>query len=105
MCRACYAVVIAAEPEQQRLRRAAGLEVQVLATGTSFDAAKGIDPAPDVVIVHATAPEPPAERDAAIVWVGDAAPEWADVSVPDDPALPDALPGAVVRALIARRSR
>lgn len=105
MCRACYAVVVAPEAEQQRLRRAAGLEVQVIQTTTAFEAATAVEPTPDVLIVHAASPLASASAGPAVVWIGEHAPDWADVQVPDDEALADALPGAVVRALIERRKR
>ena len=107
MCRACYAVVVAADAEQQRLRRAAGLDVQVVAMTASLADAVGLDPMPDVLIVHASAADPAAaaQDGAAVVWVGDDAPEWADLAIADDASLNDALPGACVKALIARRTR
>jgi hypothetical protein len=107
MCRACYAVVVGPEAEQQRLRRAAGLDVQVVAMTASFTDALTMDPAPDVLIVHAGSPlQPPGEpAGPAIVWVGSDAPGWVDHAAPDDEALGDALPGAIVKALVARRSR
>jgi len=107
MCRACYAVVVAADADQQRLRRAAGLDVQVVAMTASLSDAVALDPTPDVLIVHENAADPAASthEGPAVVWIGADAPAWADQVLADDAALNDALPGAVVRALIARRSR
>lgn len=105
MCRACYAVVVAPVEAQPRLRRAAGLDVQVVAMVTSFAEALTIDPPPDVIIVgDGVGDAPPPGMTAAIVVVGSAAIS-ADERIDDGEDLPDRLPGAVVRALIARRGR
>lgn len=105
MCRACHAIVVAGSDAHNRLRRAAGLEVQVVALTTSFAEASAMDPAPDVLIVHADAADLEQAPEPAVVWVGADPPDWVDASVPDDDGLNDALPGAVVRALIQRRKR
>lgn len=107
MCRACYAVVVASDADQQRLRRAAGLDVQVVAMTASLSDAVGLDPTPDVLIVHADAADPAASTQdgPAVVWIGADPPAWADQALADDAGLNDALPGAIVKALIARRSR
>ncbi len=112
MCRAVWVILVGASEEAcRRLRRAAGIEAQVVAmateVGTELD---GRTPA-DVVIVDAAAAG--SERapaviaaglpEAAIVWVGDQAPEQVHGSIPWN-TVDDALPGAITRSLIARRT-
>lgn len=105
MCRAVYAVVIAAEEAVARLRRAAGLEVQIVGVAGTLDAPMPDGVEPDVLIVHDSADAASPPPGPAVVWVGEAAPGWADHVLADDDGLAGALPGAITRALIARRSR
>ncbi|HEX9713734.1 MAG TPA: hypothetical protein VGB52_14415 [Actinomycetota bacterium] len=90
-----------------RLRRAAGLEVQVMDV---VEGTGGLPAGPfDVIILDGAAAGAreavPAFRaaapDAAIVWVGADPPDDVHQAVPDD-GLNDALPGAIVKALLAR---
>lgn len=106
MCRAVHAVVVAPQADQQRIRRAAGLDVQVVAMTESLTEALAFDPAPDVVIVLGEPVDAPEAAPApAVVVVGAEPVAWADHTVADDAALNDTLPSAVTKALIARRNR
>lgn len=98
-------MVIAAADAQSRLRRAAGLEVQVIEMLESSEASLPTDPSPDVLIIHPAAGSNRPDSGAAVVWVSEDAPDWADASLPDDENLDDALPSAITKALIARRNR
>ena len=92
------------------LRRAAGPDAQVVAMATSAEEALSLLSSPsDVIVVDGTLD---GARDlisslqekaatAAIVWVGDDAPEQAHASVPEPS---DALEGAITRGLLAARA-
>jgi DNA-binding NarL/FixJ family response regulator len=106
MCRAVWVIVVAPTDEAcKALRRAAGVEVQVVAmAATAAEARALLDSTPaDAVVMDAGTPGArdfdPGER--GFVWVGDDAPARAHAQV----ATPDAdeLPSAITRALIARR--
>lgn len=110
MCRAVYALVVGSTEEVAlRLRRAVGLEVQVM------DVLTDAGPLPegpfDVIVVDAATPgarEAVAgwrqRSDAAVVWVGEDPPSGVHHAVAWGDDLPDTLPGAVTKALLARRS-
>ena len=112
MCRAVWVIVVGGSEEAcRRLRRAAGIEVQVVAMATAVGAElDGRTPA-DVVIVDAAAEgseEAPALiatglPGAAIVWAGEHAPEQVHGSVPWN-QVDEVLPSAITKALIARRA-
>lgn len=102
MCRACVAAVVAPEEDHPRIRRAAGLEVQVSDFATSpgeLDPEGGFD----VLIIMGA--EGPASTEPALLAIASERPAWADHSIPDGEDLADRLPGAVVKALIERRKR
>lgn len=107
MCRAIWVVVVAPSEEAcKRIRRAAGADVQVVAIVGSVADLDGLAETPaDVVVIQGMPDAVEAARarwpDAAIVWVGEAAPEGLHAVGPD--GLEDALPGAINAALIARR--
>ena len=112
MCRAVWVMIVAPTTDASKaLRRAAGPDAQVVAMATSPDEALALiasSPA-DVVVVDAAldgarelisflsqGSSPPA-----IVWVGPAAPDGAHASIDE---APDALEGAITRALLAARA-
>jgi hypothetical protein len=102
MCRACVAAIVAPEEDHQRIRRAAGLEVQVSDLVTS---PSELDPEGDFDVIIIKGTEAPAVTGPALLSIGPEQPAWADNSIPDGEDLADRLPGAVVKALIERRKR
>ena len=112
MCRAVWVMIVAPTADAAKaLRRAAGPEAQVVAMPVSSDEAVetlGSSRA-DVVVISSDLPEASAVvsriRDAApqaaLVWVGPAAPDGAHASIDE---ASDALEGAITRALLAARA-
>lgn len=115
MCRAVWVIVAAAtEDAAKRLRRAAGPDSQVVALATSTDqvlAAIATTKADAIVVdaslanaaglvaaLRARGPE------IATVWVGVDAPADAHAATPWSDAIDDTLPGAITKALLARRA-
>jgi DNA-binding NarL/FixJ family response regulator len=114
MCRAIWVVVIGASDEAcKQLRRAAGPDTQIVALTTSLDEALSVAASGqvDVVVLDGTAPDASAAiqalrkqlMTAAIVWIGDNAPDGVDRALPWEATSIDTLPGAITAALIARR--
>lgn len=106
MCRAVWAMVVGADEEAcGRLRRGAGADVEVVAAVTSRDEAlaKLGDAKVDVAVIDGAMPgagalgETLREAGLAVVVVGPRA------DVEPGPSLPVELPGAITRALMARR--
>jgi hypothetical protein len=99
-------VVAPTEDECKQLRRAVGLEAQVVGMALSGNEARALmDVTPaDVLIVDGATPDvedlDPGER--ALVWVGEGAPHHVDAHVERGDLM--SLESAVTRALIARRS-
>jgi len=95
------------DEECKKLRRACGAEAQVVAMSLSPSVEELKATNADVAVLGAFDSFAVAARDsgAAVVWVGHAAPEGAHASVADDESLTDALPSAITKALIARRTR
>lgn len=102
MCRACAAAVLAPASEHARIRRAAGLEVQVV---DLVEGPKDLNPAVALDVIIVLGDTDPGRTGPALLAVNDAKPPWADLAIPDGQDLGERLPGAVVRALIARRGR
>lgn len=103
MCRAISALVVASEDVAPKLRRAAGLEVQVVGIVNSPEVGvEGVTP--DILIIHAPSGQIQPAQGPGFVWVGPDAPDWAHAAVVDDDDLSNTLPGAIVKALIIRRS-
>ena len=114
MCRAIWALAIGPdEAACGRIRRAAGADVQVIAMATTLTRARELigESELDVAVVDATTPDAYGivtnlrrqHPKVAIVWIGDEPPEIAHASLPHDEADGDHVPGAITRALIARR--
>jgi hypothetical protein len=77
-----------------------------MAMTESLAEASTIDPQPDVLIVASeSGREEVTGLQAAVVWVGSDPPAWAHQMVAPESNLDEAIPGAVVRALIERRKR
>jgi DNA-binding NarL/FixJ family response regulator len=104
-------VVGSSGDESKALRRAAGPDAQVVGMAESADEARALagSTEADVFVIGAAAP---GGRDlvlalhkdapsAAVVWVGDDAPDQADASIP---SVGDELESAITRALLARRA-
>lgn len=115
MCRALWVLILGSSDEACRaLRRAAGAEAQVVAmTADATQAPElAVSSNADAIVVDARAPDAQAAvievraraPEGAIVWIGDGAPESVDHALGWTDDLGDALPGAITRALIARRS-
>ncbi|MGH2795308.1 MAG: hypothetical protein ACRDKG_13510 [Actinomycetota bacterium] len=115
MCRAIWALAIGPDEDAcNRIRRAAGAEVQVIAMATTLARATELigDSPIDVALIDATTPDAygivrfmrRSHPKVAIVWIGDAPPETAHTQVPHGEADLDHLPGAITKALIARKS-
>jgi len=114
MCRAVWVVIVARDEDAaKRLRRAAGIECQVVAMATSVADAGSIlsDQTVDCVVLDA---QTAAAHDeivairaraphAAIVWIGDESPADVEQSVQWSDEISDALPGAITKALLARK--
>lgn len=96
------AAVIAPEGDQQRIRRAAGLEVQVSDLASS---SSELDPSASFDVLIILGAVEPTTKEPALLAIGPDEPVWADHCIPDGDDLADRLPGAVVRALIERRKR
>jgi response regulator of citrate/malate metabolism len=114
MCRAIWALAVGPDEDAcARIRRAAGADVQVIAMATNLARARELigDSPLDVAIVDATTPDAYGivtnlrrmHPKVAIVWIGADPPEIAHVSLSSDQVDGDRLPGAVTRALIARK--
>lgn len=112
MCRAVWGVVVAPDDDAcKALRRACGADVQVVGMAVAkAEALTLLESTPaDVVVLDARAPDASSlveelrARDVAIVWVGAAAPEGAHHAAEAGDGLDDRLPGAITKALIARR--
>jgi len=112
MCRAVWVIIYAPEGESvTRLRRAAGLEVQVVGVARTSDELTALiaTTRADVLVVDGRAPHASTiataslSRERGVVWVGDDAPQGVEMIGAD--ALADSLPGAITRALIARTKR
>jgi DNA-binding NarL/FixJ family response regulator len=112
MCRAVWALAVGPDEEAcRRLRRAAGADVQVVAMATDLARARELvgETEIDVAIVDAATPDAygivaalrRSHPKLALVWVGDAPPEAVHATAPD--VDPETIPGAVTRALLARR--
>ena len=108
MCRAVWVYVAAAtDDECKKLRRACGAEAQVVGMSTEANASDVEASKADVVVLGEgldALAAPARELGKAVVWVGTGTPEAAHDSVPNDEMLGDALPSAITKALIARRS-
>lgn len=110
MCRAVWVLVAAASEEAcKALRRAAGMECQVVGMATSMDdvIAMLTNTPADCVVVDAAVAGARARAgeiaDCAICWVGPDAPSNAHHAVEWGDNLNDILPGAIVKALLARK--
>ncbi|MGH2785878.1 MAG: hypothetical protein ACRDJ1_11495 [Actinomycetota bacterium] len=115
MCRAIWALAIGPDEDAcGRIRRAAGAEVQVIAMATTLSRATELigDSTIDVALIDATTPDAygivrsmrRSHPKVAIVWIGDDPPETAHTQVSHGEADLDHLPGAITKALIARKS-
>lgn len=115
MCRAIWALAIGPDEDAcGRIRRAAGADVQVIAMATTLARAIELigDSAIDVALIDATTPDAygivgslrRSHPKVAVVWIGESPPETAHASVGPKENDADHLPGAVTRALIARRT-
>ncbi len=115
MCRAIWALAIGPDEDAcNRIRRAAGPEVQVIAMATTLTRAQELigDSALDVALIDATTSDAygivrtlrRAHPKVAVVWIGASPPDTAHTHVEADEADIDHVPGAVTRALIARRA-
>jgi DNA-binding response OmpR family regulator len=115
MCRAIWALAIGPDEEAcGRIRRAAGADVQVIAMATTLDRARELigDTELDVAIVDATTPDAygivtklrRSHPKVGVVWIGESAPDIAHATVSPRELDADHVPGAVTRALIARRN-
>ena len=114
MCRAIWALAIGPDEDAcGRLRRAAGAEVQVIAMATTLARATELigDSSIDVALIDATTPDAygivrtlrRSHPKVAVVWIGDSAPETAHTQISHNEADVDRLPGAITKALIARK--
>jgi DNA-binding NtrC family response regulator len=115
MCRAIWALAIGPDEDAcARIRRAAGADVQVIAMATTLDRARELiaDTELDVAIIDARTTDAygivtqlrRSHPKVAIVWIGEEPPETAHASLEQDAADGDTVPGAVTKALIARKS-
>lgn len=115
MCRAVWVLVAGSSEEScKRLRRAAGIEVQVVGMTQSVEEAPSLidSSTPDVVVIEGSMPGAVALAEdlraraagTAVLWVGGDAPGAAHHAVPADADWEEALPGAITKALIARNS-
>ena len=114
MCRAIWALAIGPDEDAcNRLRRAAGAEVQVIAMATTLSRATELigDSAIDVALIDATTPDAygivrslrRSHPKVAVVWIGQGAPDTAHTQVAAGDADVDHLPGAITKALIAKK--
>jgi len=115
MCRAIWALAIGPNEDAcNRIRRTAGADVQVIAMATTMARAKELigDSELDVAIIDATTPDAygivtnlrRSHPKVAVVWLGGDPPETAHASLPLEEADDERVPGAVTRALIARKN-
>lgn len=115
MCRAIWALAIGPDEDAcGRIRRAAGADVQVIAMATTLARAQELigDSSIDVALIDATTPDAygivrtlrRSNPKVAIVWIGESPPETAHTQIGHEQADVDHLPGAVTKALIARKS-
>jgi len=114
MCRAIWALAIGPdEAACGKIRRAAGAEVQVIAMATTLARARELigESQLDVAIIDASTPDAYGivtklrrlHPKVAIVWIGNDPPETAHASVLHSDVDTDHVPGAVTKALIARK--
>ena len=114
MCRAIWALAIGPDEEAcGKIRRAAGADVQVIAMATTLARARELigESELDVAIIDAATPDGYGivtnlrrlHPKVAIVWIGAEPPETAHASIARDETDDDHLPGAVTKALIARK--
>ena len=115
MCRAIWALAIGPDEDAcAGIRRAAGADVQVIAMATTLARARELigDTELDVAIVDATTPDAygivtslrRSHPKVAVVWIGDSPPETVHASLSRDQVDVERVPGAVTRALIARKN-
>lgn len=115
MCRAIWALAIGPdEAACDRIRRAAGAEVQVIAMATTLERTQELigDSQLDVALIDAATPDAygivrtlrRSHPKVAIVWIGASPPDTAHSHLGAGEADLDHVPGAVTRALIARRN-
>lgn len=115
MCRAIWALAIGPDEDAcGRIRRAAGADVQVIAMATTLDRARELigDTELDVAIIDATTHDAygivkhlrRSHPKVAVLWIGDSPPETAHASLTHDQADAERVPGAVTKALIARKN-
>jgi len=114
MCRAIWALAVGPDEDAcGKIRRAAGADVQVIAMATTLSRARELigDTELDIAIIDATTPDAYGivtnlrrlHPKVAIVWIGNEPPETAHASLHHDEVDDDHLPGAVTKALIARK--
>jgi CMP-2-keto-3-deoxyoctulosonic acid synthetase len=112
MCRAIWVLIYAGDPETgKRIRRAAGADVQVVGMAIDTDELTQLiaTTKADVILVASGAPRAReivptvASADRAVVWIGGDAPPEIAFAVEDRDAMEDSLPGAITKALIARK--
>jgi hypothetical protein len=114
MCRAIWALAIGPDEDAcGRIRRAAGADVQVIAMATNLTRAQELigDSPIDVALIDASTPDAygivgalrRAHPKVAIVWIGESPPDTAHTQIAHREADLDHLPGAITRALIARK--
>ena len=114
MCRAIWALAIGPDEDAcNRIRRSAGVEVQVIAMATALSRAQELigDSTIDVAVIDARTPDAygivrtlrRSHPKVAVVWIGDDPPETAHTQIPHAEADVDHLPGAITKALIARK--
>jgi DNA-binding NtrC family response regulator len=115
MCRAIWALAIGPDEDAcGRIRKAAGAEVQVIAMATTLARAQELigDSTIDVALIDAATPDAygivramrRSHPKVAVVWIGDSPPETAHSNVGVGQVDVDHVPGAITRALIARRN-
>jgi response regulator of citrate/malate metabolism len=115
MCRAIWALAIGPDEDTcNRIRRAAGADVQVIAMATNLERARELigDTELDVAIIDASTPDAygivtklrRSHPKVAIVWIGAEAPEIVHARVAASELDGDHIPSAVTKALIARRN-
>jgi hypothetical protein len=114
MCRAIWALAIGPDEDScNRLRRAAGADVQVIAMATTLARTTELigDSSIDVALIDATTPDAygivrllrRSHPKVAVVWIGEDGPETAHTQVPTAQVDVDHLPGAITKALIAKK--
>jgi hypothetical protein len=115
MCRAIWALAIGPDEDAcARIRRAAGADVQVIAMATTLSRAQEIigESEVDVAIIDATTTDAygivtylrRSHPKVSVVWIGKEPPETVHSSLGVEEADGEHLPGAVTRALIARKN-